>query len=31
MASESATLGTPAIFVSTTGQGYTDEQDSGTG
>jgi predicted glycosyltransferase len=27
MASESATLGTPAIFVSTTGRGYTDEQE----
>jgi predicted glycosyltransferase len=27
MASESATLGTPAIFVSTTGRGYTDDQE----
>ena len=27
MASESATLGTPSIFVSTTGRGYTDEQE----
>jgi len=27
MASESATLGTPAIFVATTGRGYTDDQE----
>jgi predicted glycosyltransferase len=27
MASESATLGTPSIFVATTGRGYTDEQE----
>jgi predicted glycosyltransferase len=27
MASESATLGTPAILVSTSGRGYTDEQE----
>ena len=27
MASESATLGTPAILVSTTGRGYTDDQE----
>jgi hypothetical protein len=27
MASESATLGTPSIFVSTTGRGYTDDQE----
>jgi predicted glycosyltransferase len=27
MASEAAVLGTPAVFVSTTGRGYTDEQE----
>jgi uncharacterized protein len=27
MASESATLGTPSIFVATTGRGYTDDQE----
>ena len=28
MASESAVLGVPAIYVATTGRGYTDEQES---